>query len=146
MPEIQGRWSGVVHQLSHEMEADCPVVLDIDTVSDAEFAGTMLWPSFGDCRTRVRGAIDGALIKWTETDYLAGDDVVLYGLYVARFGADGEVVGEWMDPSYTIDPRGPDLGVPGASFTLTRTAWAASKPTRDPMVSRRRDSWLLSEP
>src|SRR5258708_2140691 len=70
--------------------------------------------------TRVQGTVDGKLIKWIETAYLKGDDVVLGGLYVARFKADNEISGDWMDPKHTIDPKGPKYGVPGASFTLKK--------------------------
>jgi hypothetical protein len=78
----------------------------------------MEWPTFNDCKTRVQGVLDGERMIWSETGYLKGDDVVLYGLYVARFKADNEISGDWMDPKHTINPRGPRYGVSGASFTL----------------------------
>jgi hypothetical protein len=51
---------------------------------------------------------------------LKGDDVVLYGLYVAQFTADNEISGDWMDPRHAIHPKGPNYGVPGASFILKK--------------------------
>ena len=69
---------------------------------------------------RMQGMFDGELIKWSETAYLKGDNVVLFGLYVARFKADNEMSGDWMDPKHTIRPQGPRFGTPGASFTLKK--------------------------
>jgi len=120
MRDIRGKWSGTVKQLSHDIEGSFPVTVTIDATSGDEFTGTMEWPSFNGCQTRVQGMLDGELIKWSETAYLKGDDVVLYGLYVARFKADNEMSGDWMDPKHTISPNGPRFGVPGASFTLKK--------------------------
>ncbi len=120
MSDIRGRWSGTLDQFSHDIHERVPVELTVDAISGEEFTGTMTWPSFNGCKTVVQGMIDGDLIKWIETDYLEGDDVVLYGLYVARLGADNVLSGDWMDPKHPIYPRGPDYGVPGASFNLKK--------------------------
>ena len=120
MSDIRGRWSGMLDQFSHDIDGRVPVELTVETISGDEFSGTMAWPSFNGCRTVVQGMLDGDLIKWVETDYLEGDDVVLYGLYVARLGADNALSGDWMDPKHTINPGGPDFGVSGASFVLER--------------------------
>ena len=120
MSDIGGRWSGTLDQFSHDIYERVPVELTVDTISGEEFTGTMTWPSFNGCKTVVQGMIDGDLIKWIETDYLEGDDVVLYGLYVARFRADNALSGDWMDPKHPINPGGPDYGVPGASFNLKK--------------------------
>jgi len=118
--DIGGRWVGTLDQFSHDIYELVPVELMVDTISGDEFKGTMTWPSFNGCKTVVQGMLEGDLIKWMETDYLEGDDVVLYGLYVARLGADGELSGDWMDPKHTIYPAGPNYGVPGASFVLRK--------------------------
>jgi hypothetical protein len=120
MPDIRGKWFGTVDQFSHDTDGSFPVTLTVEAISGNEFTGTMEWPTFNGCQTRVQGMFDGALIKWSETAYLKGDDVVLFGLYVARFKADNEMSGDWMDPKHTIRPQGPRFGVPGASFTLKK--------------------------
>ena len=119
-PDIKTTWSGTLDQFSRDMKDTVPVRLTVEAVSGDEFTGTMEWPTFNGCKTRVQGTVDGKLIKWIETAYLKGDDVVLGGLYVARFKADNEISGDWMDPKHTIDPKGPKYGVPGASFTLKK--------------------------
>jgi hypothetical protein len=119
MSDIKGKWSGTLDQFSHDTYDTIPVELTVDSISGDEFTGTMEWPDNG-CQTFVEGMFDGELIKWSETEYLKGDDVVLYGLYVAKFKADNEIVGEWMDPKHTINPKGPKFGVPGANFTLKK--------------------------
>jgi hypothetical protein len=120
MPDIRGKWSGTFEQFSHDIEGSFPVTFTVEAISGNEFTGTMDWPTFDGTQTRTEGSFDGELIKWTETAYLKGDDAVLYGLYVARFKADGEISGDWMDPKHTIFPNGPRYGVPGASFTLKK--------------------------
>jgi hypothetical protein len=120
VPDIRGKWSGTVEQFSHDIDGSFPVTLTVEAISGNEFTGAMEWPTFNGCRTSVQGIFDGELIKWSETSYLKGDDVVLYGLYVARFKADKEMSGDWMDPKHTIHPNGPRFGVPGASFKLKK--------------------------
>jgi hypothetical protein len=120
MSNIRGKWFGTLDQFSHDIDDTVPVGLTVDTISGDEFTGTMTWPSFNGCKAAVQGMLHGDLIKWIETDYLEGDDVVLYGLYVARLGADDALSGDWMDPKHTINPAGPNFGVPGASFNLKR--------------------------
>jgi len=120
MPDIRGKWLGIVKQFSHDIDGSFPVTLTIEAISGDEFTGAMEWPTFNGCKTRVQGIFDGELIKWSETAYLKGDDVVLYGLYVGRFKAANEMSGDWMDPKHTIHPNGPRFGVPGASFTLKK--------------------------
>jgi hypothetical protein len=119
MPDIKGKWSGTLDQFSHDTCDSFPVELTVDAISGDEFTGTMEWPNNG-CQTRVQGMFHGELIKWSETEYLKGDDVVLYGLYVAKLNADNEIAGEWMDPDHIIYPKGPEFGVPGASFILKK--------------------------
>jgi hypothetical protein len=118
--DLKGEWSGTLSQFSHDINDDSPVKLSITEISGDEFSGVMEWPSFDGCKTRVQGMFDGKLIKWTETAYLKGDDVVLYGLYVAEFKADHEIAGDWMDPKHTINPKGPRYGTVGASFVLRK--------------------------
>lgn len=120
MPEVKGTWSGTVDQFSHDIEDSCPVRLVIDEIAGQEFMGTMEWPTFGGCQTRLQGYLEGERMIWSETAYLRGDDVVLYGLYVGRLKADGEIEGDWMDPSHAIHPKGPVYGVPGATFRLRK--------------------------
>jgi hypothetical protein len=120
MPDIKAKWSGTVDQFSRDVEGAVPVTLTVEAVVGDEFSGTMEWPTLNGCETNVQGMIDGELIKWVETHYLKGDDAVLYGLYVARFKADDEISGDWMDPRHTIYPEGPEYGVPGASFILKK--------------------------
>ncbi|MGY8638139.1 hypothetical protein RAD15_37275 [Bradyrhizobium sp. 14AA] len=118
--KLKGTWSGTFNQYSHDINGSVPVKLTIDAISADEFSGTMDWPTFDNTRTRVKGFIDGALIKWTETEHLRGDDAVLGGLYVARFKADNEIAGDWMDPKHTITPKGPRFGTRGADFVLKK--------------------------
>jgi len=120
MSGLKGTWSGTFNQYSHDVNGSFPVKLTIDAISGTEFTGTMEWPSFDGTRTRVKGAIDGPLMKWTETEYLRGDDAVLGGLYVAHFKADNEIGGDWMDPKHTITPKGPRYGTRGADFVLKK--------------------------
>jgi hypothetical protein len=120
MSDITGKWSGVLDQFSHDTVGNFPVDLIVESASGHEFVGTMEWPTFNGCRTRVQGLLDDELIKWMETEYLDGNEVVLYGLYVARRKAENEISGEWMDPKHTINPEGPSFGVPGARITLRR--------------------------
>lgn len=120
MSDIKGKWSGTLDQFSNDIDGSFPIELIVEVNSGNEFSGTMHWPTFGGCRTRVQGMCDGELIKWTETEYLEGEEVVLYGLYVATFKAGNEIAGDWMDPRHTINPQGPKFGVPGASFILKR--------------------------
>jgi hypothetical protein len=120
MSDIKGKWSGTLDQFSHDIEGTFPVTLTVEAVSGEQFTGTMDWPSFKGTRTRVHGRVDGKLIRWTETEYLKGDAVVLAGLYVAEFSADNEIVGDWMDPKHVINPGGPRYGTLGATFTLKR--------------------------
>lgn len=89
-------------------------------ISGNEFSGTMDWPAFHGCKTEIRGMFDGNVITWIEIAYLVGDDVVLNGLYVARFKTNSKIVGEWMDPKYAIFPKGPKYGVTGATLVLTK--------------------------
>lgn len=119
MRDIKGLWSGTVDQFSHDHEGTIPARLTIDEVTGNEFAGTMEWPAVA-CVTQVQGYLDGERMFWSEIDYLKGEDVVLYGLYVAQFKSAGEIEGEWMDPKHTIYPEGPRYGVPGATFALRR--------------------------
>jgi hypothetical protein len=118
--ELKGSWSGTFNQYSHDNEGSFPVKLTIDAIAGSEFTGTMEWPSFDDTHTKVQGMVDGALIKWTETEYLKGDDAVLGGLYVAKFTAGNEIAGDWMDPKHVITPKGPHFGTPGADFVLKK--------------------------
>lgn len=118
--ELKGTWSGTFNQYSHDINGSFPVKLTIDAISGAEFTGAMEWPSFDGTRTKVKGMVDGPLIKWTETEYLKGDDAVLGGLYVARFSTDNEIAGDWMDPKHTITPKGPRYGTRGADFVLKK--------------------------
>lgn len=118
--DLKGEWIGTLDQRSQDLIGTFPVKLTINGINGDEFTGSMDWPTFNDCKTEVRGAIDGSTIKWTETAYLKGDDVVLNGLYVARFVTKGEITGEWMDPQYSIFPKGPNYGVPGATIALKK--------------------------
>jgi hypothetical protein len=118
--ELKGTWSGTFNQYSHDINGSFPVKLTIDAISGSEFTGTMEWPSFDGTRTKMKGSIEGPLIKWTETEYLKGDDAVLGGLYVAHFKADNEIAGDWMDPKHTITPKGPRYGTRGADFVLKK--------------------------
>jgi len=120
MQDIKGKWFGTLDQFSHDINDSVAVRLTVEGISGDEFTGTMEWPTFNDCKTIVQGFLDGERIVWSETAYLKGDDVVLYGLYVAQFKADNEISGDWMDPQHTINPRGPRYGTPGASFTLKK--------------------------
>lgn len=118
--ELKGNWSGTFNQYSHDINGSFPVKLTIDAISGTEFTGTMDWPTFDNTRTRVKGMVDGTLIKWTETAYLRGDDAVLGGLYVAHVKAGNEIAGDWMDPKHTITPQGPRYGTRGADFVLKK--------------------------
>jgi hypothetical protein len=120
MAALKGNWSGTFNQYSHDTDGSFPVMLTIDTISGTEFTGMMEWPSFDGTQTKVHGMVDGDLIKWTETEYLRGDDAVLNGLYVARFSAANEITGDWMDPKHTITPKGPRFGTRGADFVLKK--------------------------
>ena len=120
LAKLKGIWSGTFEQYSHDTEGSFPVKLTIDAISGTEFSGTMDWPSFDNTRTRVKGMVDGPLIKWTETAHLRGENAVLHGLYVARFKADSEIAGDWMDPKHTINSKGPRFGTPGGDFVLTK--------------------------
>lgn len=120
MPDLTGKWSGTFNQYSHDTNGSFPVKLTIEAVSGNKFSGSMEWPTFDDTRTRVEGMVDGTLIKWTETEYLKGDDAVLHGLYVARFRSDNEIAGDWMDPKHTITPSGPRYGTRGGDFVLKK--------------------------
>lgn len=117
--DLKGTWSGTFNQYSHDINDSFAFRLTIDAVSGSEFTGIMEWPTF-DTTTKVRGMLEGALIKWTETEYVKGDDAVLHGLYVARFSADNEISGDWMDPKHTITPEGPRFGTRGADFVLKK--------------------------
>jgi hypothetical protein len=118
--KLQGKWNGTFHQDSHDLKGDFPVILKIDGGKGGEFTGTMEWPSFNGCKTKVEGGFDGKTIKWSETAYIKGDDVVLYGLYVAKLDAKNRITGDWMDPKHRINPGGPHYGVPGGSFVLSK--------------------------
>lgn len=118
--QLKGRWTGTLDQFSHDTEGTFPFTLTIDTITGDEFTGTIDWPAFNNCRTRVQGIFDGKLIKWSETEYLRGDDVVLHGLYIAKFKSKSEIAGDWMDPKNTIYPAGPNYGVRGATFVLKK--------------------------
>ena len=120
MPDIIGKWTGTLDQFSHDIEGSFPATLVVEAISGDEFTGAMEWPTFNGCQTIVQGIFDGESMKWCETDYLKGDDVVLYGLYIARLNADNEISGDWMDPKHTIDPNGPEFGVRGASFVFKK--------------------------
>ncbi len=117
---IVGLWSGTLEQFSHDRAEILPVELSIDTVIGNEFSGEMSWPTLDGCRTRVDGLHDGNIVKWMETDYIEGDAAVLYGLYVAQLRGADQLDGDWMDPRHTIQPSGPNYGVPGARFRLRR--------------------------
>ncbi|PJG54392.1 hypothetical protein CVM73_14185 [Bradyrhizobium forestalis] len=118
--ELKGAWSGTFNQYSHGINGSFAVKLTIEAISGDEFTGTMDWPTFDNTRTRVRGMIDGPLIKWTETEYLKGDNAILNGLYVARFKATNEIAGDWMDPKHTITSKGPRFGTRGADFIMKK--------------------------
>jgi len=120
--DLKGRWEGTLDQFSHDNEGTFRVLLDIEPEHDGEFTGTMQWPDFNACQTRIEGHLQGTLLQWTETDFIEGDDVVLHGLYVANLANDNEIRGEWMDPQQTIYPGGPNYGTPGATFLFTRPA------------------------
>jgi len=117
--ELKGAWSGTFNQYSHDINDSFAVKLTIDAISGSEFTGMMEWPTF-DTTTKVKGMVEGPLIKWTETGYVKGDDAVLGGLYVARFTAANEITGDWMDPKHTITPKGPRFGTRGADFVLKK--------------------------
>ena len=117
-PMFIGRWEGTFHQFSHDHEGDYDVVVEVSSANGSEFSGTMHWPEFGGTVTEIRGHSDGPKIKWTETKYLRGDDVVLYGLYVGSVLDDQTLEGTWFDPSETIFPAGPNYGVAGGTFSL----------------------------
>ena len=120
MSELKGVWSGTFNQYSHDINGSFPVKLTIDTITGTEFTGTMDWPTFDNTQTRVKGMVDGTQIKWTETEYLRGDDAVLGGLYVAHLKASNEIAGDWMDPKHNIAPQGPRYGTRGADFVLKK--------------------------
>ena len=117
--ELKGTWSGTFNQYSHDINDSFAVKLTVDAISGNEFTGMMEWPTF-DTTTSVKGMVEGPLIKWTETGYIKGDDAVLHGLYVARFSADHEITGDWMDPKHTVNPKGPRFGTRGADFVLKK--------------------------
>jgi hypothetical protein len=118
--DLKGEWTGTLVQFSHEIEGAFPVKMTVASITGNEFTGTMDWPTFNGCKTEIRGMLDGNVIRWTEIAYLEGDDVVLNGLYVARFKTKSKIVGEWMDPKHTIFPKGPKYGVTGATLVLTK--------------------------
>jgi hypothetical protein len=120
MSELKGVWSGTFNQYSHDINGSFPVKLTIDTITGTEFTGTMDWPTFDNTQTKVKGMVDGTLIKWTETEYLRGDDAVLGGLYIAHLKASNEIAGDWMDPKHNITPQGPRYGTRGADFVLKK--------------------------
>jgi hypothetical protein len=118
--DVKGKWVGEFHQDSHETTGVFALLLTVDAVSGDEFSGTIDWPDNNDCRTKVQGAFDGRVLKWTETEYLRGDDVVLGGLYIGRFENRGRIAGTWMDPKHNIYPKGPNYGTPGGTFVLRK--------------------------
>ncbi len=120
MANLKGKWSGVFEQFSHDTSGSFAVALTVESVSGDGFEGTMDWPDFEDTRTKAQGIIEGDLIKWSETEYVRGDDAVLHGLYVARLEGSDELAGEWMDPKHTIYPAGPRFGTPGGRFRLKK--------------------------
>jgi hypothetical protein len=117
--ELKGTWSGTFNQYSHNINDSFAVKLTVDAISGNEFTGKMEWPTF-DTTTKVKGMVEGSLIKWIETGYLKGEDAVLNGLYVAHFTAANEITGDWMDPKHTITPKGPRFGTRGADFVLKK--------------------------
>jgi hypothetical protein len=118
--DLKGRWIGTFDQASHDTQASFSMILTIDEISGREFTGKIDWPDNGNTRTKVQGSVDGNALKWTETEYLSGDDVVLCGLYVGRVEDQSRISGTWMDPKHTIRPKGPDYGTPGGVFSLYR--------------------------
>jgi hypothetical protein len=117
--EITGTWIGSFHQDSHDTQATFAMMMTVDEVTDQDFSGTIDWPENNN-RTKIKGLVEGRLLKWTETEYVHGDDVVLGGLYVATFTDRRTISGTWMDPKHTIYPQGPRYGTPGGSFVLRK--------------------------
>jgi hypothetical protein len=115
---IKGKWVGSFDQYSHDTRASFAMVMTVDEVSGSEFAGTIDWPENNNNRTKIKGNFEGGTLKWTETEYIRGDDVVLGGLYIGKFTDTVVISGTWMDPKHTIHPRGPNYGTSGGSFVL----------------------------
>jgi hypothetical protein len=127
--DLVGKWAGSFEQDSHETTGSFAMVLTVDQVSGEQFTGRIDWPD-NDNRTRVEGGCEGDIVKWTETKYLRGDDVVLYGLYIAHFRGRDEIAGDWMDPKHNIYPKGPKYGTIGGSFILRRQTETDTPPAR----------------
>lgn len=119
--QLKGRWKGTLHQFSHDSDETVTMILNIGTVSHGEFSGSIEWPDNNSCITKITGKIGDGMVKWTEEAYISGDDVILYGLYVAKYTGGKDLSGDWMDPEETIYPAGPDYGTPGASFKLEKS-------------------------
>ena len=120
--DLAGVWVGTLYQDSHDTTGSFRMILTIRKGYGAEFSGTLDWPDSNNCRTAVEGSFDGRTLKFTETEYLIGDDVVLGGLYIATFKSRDRITGSWMDPKHTIYPKGPNYGTPGAWFVLQKKA------------------------
>ncbi len=118
--ELTGKWQGTFHQNSHEHSETVPMVLTVEHVTNQEFSGTINWPE-NKCKTAIHGNLEGKTLKFTETNYIEGDDVVLDGLYVGKFSGSKKLTGNWMDPKHTIYPKGPNYGVSGGSFELSKS-------------------------
>jgi hypothetical protein len=126
LADMKGEWSGTVDQFSHDIRGKFSVRMTVESISGDEFTGTMDWPESENTKTEIKGMFDGKVIKWMETAYLKGNDVYLYGLYVAKFSTRSEIAGEWMDPKYPTYFNGPKYGVPGATIVLKKKSGSAT--------------------
>ena len=110
------------------------MVLQIEDVSGATFAGYVKWPSLKNSTTSMNGRFvddfgdfveqskwqyvkgfgtveSGEWVIFTETDLIQGGNITLNGLYYAHAGEDGTMNGVWFADSERSEP--------GGSFTIT---------------------------
>ena len=103
---ILGKWKGSHDQYSY---GSYPMVMDISRIEGNNFYGTLHWPTLRDSITTCEGHIEGDTLQWTEPQLLQGSNILLNGIFEARFISEDELVGNWYRP---------DNGIEGSRFNI----------------------------
>jgi uncharacterized protein YvpB len=100
---LLGRWEGTFNQYSYGIYTSYPMIMNISRIEGNNFYGTLHWPTLRDSITTCEGYIEGDTLQWTEPQLIQGSNIILNGIYKARFVNEDELVGNWYIPEKGID-------------------------------------------
>jgi len=115
---IVGKWECTFEQYlsSYGPSQTYPMIMEITTLKGNKFSGTIYWPTLRNSVTTCEGNIEEDTLQWTELRLIQGSNILLNGIYKAKFEDKNTLVGKYYLP------KGPEDGAECGKFELKRVA------------------------